>query len=125
MWALNFAFAFVVSGGLLVLAILRIVELSFAISFAVVLLGAGLIMYLRQRANPQSRPDERIRRIATRAMAMSWQLTVYGVVALYFLDYFKIFSLSSTQILTALVFFMSFSLLVFVLILRRLGDIGE
>jgi hypothetical protein len=58
-------------------------------------------------------------------MGLSYQLTAFGVVALYLLDHFKLFALSSAQILTAIMFFMYGSLFLILLILRRFGDVSE
>jgi len=125
MWAINFIFLTLCSGALVLLAILRLIEMTTAITFGTILLVFALFMYFRQRSNTRFRPDERIRRITTRAMGLSFQLSVFVVVAFYFLDYSKVLILSSAQILTALMLFMSFSYFVIVLILRRFGDISE
>jgi len=125
MWAINFVALALVSGVLIVLAARRLIQTSFAISFIVMMAAAMVFMFLRQRTNKGSRPDERIKRLTSRAMGLSWQFTVVGVVVAYLFDYLRVFSLSSSQVLLAIVLFMEFSFFVIVLILRKVGDVTE
>lgn len=125
MWVLNFVFLAASSVALVILVLLRYLEVAFAATFVLILATAAVAMYRRQKANSQSRPDERIRRLTYRSMGISWQATVFAGVALYLLEFYRVLSLSVVQALGLLLAFMYVSCLLILLILRLRGDVAE
>jgi hypothetical protein len=107
------------------LAILRIMDMTMAITFVLVLLVAGIFMGFLGKPSSRFKTDERVRRINSRAAALSYSITQIGICALYLLDHYKVFNISSAQILLGLVIFMPYSFLLIAFILRRFGDIKE
>ena len=122
---INNIFFIVSSCAVLLLAILRLIDITMAITFVLVLLVSGVTMGILGKPNSRFRTDERIRRLNSRALGLSHSLTLFGVATLYLLDHYKIFSLSSAQILLALIVFMPYSFLLIAFILRRFGDVNE
>ena len=124
-WVIAILLAALVSAASLILAALRFIDMASAISIVTVMLVSTLVMYLRERKSANFMLDERIRRINSRAMGLSWWLTIFGVAALYWLDRLEVLSLSVAQVYGALLVFMPYSFLIITFILRRVGDVRE
>jgi hypothetical protein len=125
MWIVNFAFLAAIAIALVVLVLFGHLDGAFVATFVLLTGASGFLMYRRQKSNPQSRPDERIRRLTYRSMGFSWQATVFGALALYLLNFYHLLSLTAAQALGVVLAFMYLSFLLIMLFLRLRGDVAE
>ena len=91
------------------------------IFFIAILMGFALLT----RPGGRFTQDERVRKLWLRASNLSWGLTVFGVSILISLNQLKVFSMTYAQLLSALVMFMPYSMLIIRLILGRFGEKSE
>jgi uncharacterized membrane protein len=125
MWLFNLVSLFLVVGALVPLVLFHLVELTFLITFVVLLVASGLLMYFRQKSNVQRRPDERLWRIGYRASWFAWNITIYGMAAFGILDYFHLISLDTFSILTILAVGSCVSFIIIFWIMRAVGEASE
>jgi uncharacterized membrane protein len=71
-----------------------LVDLETAVIAAVVMIAVLVGYQLATRPSSRFFPDERIRRIDSRATVWSWVFTLCGVSLLFLMDHFRIFSLT-------------------------------
>ncbi len=125
MWLFALVGLVLVAGLLVGLVVLHLVELTLAATYVLLVGAAGFFMYLRQRSSVQRRPDERLRRIGYRASWFAWQITAFGIVGFWVLDYFHLISLGMNWILMILMIGTYVSFMVSFWVLRAVGDAAE
>jgi hypothetical protein len=110
---------------LVVLSVYHVLDLASSITAILVMLIALAGYQLVRKPGSRFAPDERIRRIDSRATVWSWTLTLTGVSLLFIMDRFRVFSITYGQLLVAIVIFMPYSKLLTRALLRRMPDVRE
>jgi uncharacterized membrane protein len=108
-----------------VLSVYHVLDLVSSVTAILVMLIALVGYQIVRRPGSRFAPDERIRRIDSRATVWSWTLTLTGVSLLFIMDRFRVFSITYGQLLVALVIFMPYSKLLTRVVLRRMPDVRE
>lgn len=81
----------------------------------------GLARWKRFGENPEK--DERTRRIGAWGLSYSWIASLFFMMALFWLDYLRVVTLTAGTAIGASVIFMTLSAVVFQMALSRKGDI--
>jgi len=109
----------------LLLAILRTLDLTIALTTIAVLVVFLVFGFIKRPPFHLQAPDERTRKVETLALAYSWLLTLYLVCVLYLLDHFKIVSIPDKSVLPIVFAFMVLSRYLLQLIVGKVGDKAE
>jgi hypothetical protein len=83
-----------------------------------------IITSLMRKKNPERyQKDERVSKISSYASTWSWFFTFMLVAILFWIDYLKIFELSSTSVIGMIFAFMGGSVILFKWYFMRKGDV--
>ena len=104
---------------LIVLAIFHILHVTLVVGI-IAWMGAVYVFYYRFK-----RKDEITQRLDAYARTLSWMLTLYFLCAWYWIDYFKIVTLSSDHLITLILFFLVYSYWMINFIISGRSDVAE
>lgn len=90
------------------------------VAFGVVLILYGIRM---MRDSEVHKKDERTKKLGSYAAAYSWQLTMIAIAVLFWVDYLAIAEIPVETVLGLLLFWMTFTLIIFRWYFMRKGDV--